>query len=287
MTDATPKPDAREAFKDSISLVQEVRQFVTKPPETPTDMVARLRDLHTRVRRESPFDRPSITSDVMDVLKADGEVGEIPQFEKLQTIMKGVRYPGTDKQLINGTGTFVMIDGKTGAMSFTEAKGPIHDLPVEKGDDGVERKIFPGGLVDYALGKTLVEVGLNASGKEGGTGNQENNDWAVATTGAKGIHMGGMTAKDKDGNPIYAGVSGAEMMPEAIALLNNSLKFPESKDGNYTCAGFIDMLVANWMVQVAQGNEVTLEQAQSEIDLAFDLFKNIESTGSSLPTHFH
>ncbi len=278
---------AREIFKDAVTIVDSVRQFAVEPPETNKDIEAHLAALHTQVRREGWLERPpQVTSEVLNALKASGEATEIPHFERLQEVMRSVKFPGTDQQLMNGTGAVSMIHAGTGLLSFTEAEGPIHNMePVYDKTDGQMKKPFPGGLGDYAIGKALVEAAIGTAGMDDESDDQHVNDWASKVTGVS-IHMGGATGKDAEGNAVYCGVSGAEMTKEAIALLNRSLRYKESKDDDFTCAGYVDTIVARWTLRLAAGEEITPEQAQADIDDAFALFRELDEV-APLPPYFH
>ena len=286
-----PSVDAREVFRDTLDQLHRIRNFVvesTKPPEppkTPEEIEDQLREIHTTVRRATPFDLPTITSESVNALKGVGEVQDIPDLEKLRALMQAIHYPDSEQQLFPSTGTFAMIDGSTGEIYFNEVKGNIHDLPEVTGDDGVARKLFRGGLPDYAFNKILVRAGLSATQREDGIGDQENNDWAVDVTNATMIHMGS-AAHSVGGRTVYFGVSGAEMHPDAVAVLIDSLQ-PESTDGEFTCAGYMDEVVAGWGARIASGEEITVEQAQAEIDDAFALFHALEEVDGFLPPHYH
>lgn len=265
----SPKPDPKELYPQASRALDSAVNFTTTD-FAPDQVSAQLGQAFNLVRRANFPDTPALTSDAMTAL-TDNQ--GIKNFPILQDVMRRVVVPGTAIKVYNGTGTIVMINSVTGEALFTEARGPVHDL-------------FAGGLADYAASKTSLDAGLVKKGKLEGLIDNDDILWLEKATGRDSIHLGWAHGVDEQGRLVHCGVSGAEMKPNAIRYLRSMLK-PDSQDGDFTVAGFMDQLAAQWALKVTRGEPISPQQAQQDINRAFKLFEQLDSGASLIPSYFH
>jgi len=284
MADETTALNPRDRFPAAISQLERARSFIQSPPEELDVFEAELSSLHSAIRRSAFRSTPNITTEVINAMHDSGEVESMPNSEELIELMRSVRVTGSDIQLLDGTGVIFAFERSTGKMYALTAHGHILDKTGMV--DGERVLDFPGGLYDYAINKALTVASLEKLGSNTGLKSSEDASYIKDTTGVGAVHMGGNSYKTSDGREFFTGVSGAEMTRGAIEKINSVLP-EQSQAGDYTIAGAVDEVVANWASRFVAGEEVSISQAQEDVDNLLNPLHVGAKLGETIPDQYH
>jgi hypothetical protein len=226
---------------------------------------------------------PGITDEVIHGLEVAGDVNQLPHTDRLRELMSTVRFIGSDVPVFEGCGVIFTFQ-KDGPMYHLTMPGHILEQTSEV--DGNQVLDFPGGLYDYAINKALSVAALKQLGSNSGLSRDDDAAYIQETTKAGSVHMGGATYTTEDGRTFFTGVSGAEMTAEAVERIKAMIP-EDSQAGQYTIAGAIDEVVAGWVNRLAAGEDITLDQAQDELNRVLDYVLVETRTGGKVPDQFH
>lgn len=201
---------------------------------------------------ETPTPSPITSEALLEAQQA--EMDFAPIYEALSRLV----LPGTNIKLFQGGGSVSIFNMDGGLRSYSEVrKGVIY---------GTEDNPF--NSAPYTVSKPAFDIALTHVGRRGGLGIEENCDFICDALGierSKPVHMGGLVIKvpgdDGELEDVYAGISCAELSPEALEWFLSYLRssgaeasIDDFMDGLCTGAGLIDERIAGRVAEaVLQG----------------------------------
>lgn len=271
-------------------LIKNVKIFIEDPFKRLDYLEDEFSDLYKETRRPAYREMPPVTIEDIDNMVSRDEISEISNKEKFTQLLQAIRITGTEIQLLRGSGSIIVFDDK-GQMSRFFVKGPILE---KKGEDG--ELDYPGGLWDYAINKAMTARLLDEVGSDSTMIDPEDAEYVKQLAKVSGAHMGSACYIAPDGKKYFSGGSGIEMTDEGLTEMID--KLPKgSTDGEYTIAGIIDGLVSKWACRFVAGEEVSVTEAQKDVD---EIIRNlpifpkpysdyhlVESILKKLPPHVH